>query len=110
MGQCHEIVDLYFLCALDSTWAPYEQAKTVYERLHLHCVHVVNNFAGTVSANSMTTQTLCPSRQKLFWLVSTQSTTTPTHCQHIKQLCGHTIFENNKLNLLLPLSLVFFQK
>ena len=28
-GQCHEIFDHFFICLKDSTWAPYEQAKTV---------------------------------------------------------------------------------
>ena len=38
-GQCHEIFDSFFSFFKDSTWAPYEQAKTV-SRTSSFAVHV----------------------------------------------------------------------
>ena len=62
----------FFFCLKDSTWAPYEQAKTVsrtfsFSRRYSRktCVRVVNKYADTVSAYSTTTPTSCQRSQRL---------------------------------------------
>ena len=64
-GECLEIFD-HFFGLKDSTWAPHEQAKTFSRTFSISrrysqktCGHEVDDYADTVSAQSMTTRTLC---------------------------------------------------
>ena len=75
-GEFLEIFD-HFFGLKDSTWAPYEQAKTFSRTFSISrrysqktCGHEVDDYADTVSA---------------------QSTTNPTRCQCSQQLCRHRV-------------------
>ena len=49
-GQCHEIFDHFFICLKDSTWAPYEQAKTVSRTFSFSRRYSIAKFEKPVSA------------------------------------------------------------
>ena len=70
-GECLEIFD-HFFGLKDSTWAPYEQAKTFSRTFSISrrnsqktCGHEVDDYADTVSAQSTTNPTRCQCSQQL---------------------------------------------
>ena len=71
-----------FVCLKDSTWARYDQAKTI-------------------SVQSTTTLTPCLPSQRIFQHVNTQ-------CQRSQQQCGHVIFQKNQITFFLLFQLVFY--
>ena len=70
-GECLEIFD-HFFGLKDSTWAPYEQAKTFSRTFSISrrysqktCGHEVDDYADTVSVQSTTNPTRCQCSQQL---------------------------------------------
>ena len=55
-GQCHKIFD-HFINLIDSTWAPYEQAKTVSRSFSYLQRYFIGKWENHVSAQSTTTRT-----------------------------------------------------
>ena len=92
--------DFWPFLSKNSSWAPYEHwrgkngsAKFLFSPRYSQkmCISVVNNYADTVSAYSMTSRTLCQRSPRLQGhCVSIVNNYVDT-CQHCQRLCGHRV-------------------
>ena len=110
--QCHKIFTEKKFGLKDSTWTPYEQAKMVSRTFSFSqryscktCVHVVNNYADTMSSWSTTTLAWCQRSQQLCGRQNSQQlhghcisivNNYPDTCQRSQRLPRHwvSIFNN----------------